>query len=373
VAAPASTAYYGPRFDYDPVTLAPKGLLIEEQRTNLLLRSEEFDNASWTKLNTTITANSSVSPDGTVDADTLVETTATGVHRISQSFTPSATGSFTSSIVGKASTRNWLAIQNDFGSNNTTQLFNLSTGALGTQSGAGGTATIRSLGNGWYRCTLTTTTSTTNAGACNIYVSSGDNINSYAGDGTSGLFIYGAQLEVGAFATSYIPTVASQVTRAVDSASMIGNNFARWYNQTEGTIYAQGIAAAGVDPVFNTQGIVAVSDGTSNNRLRIVRASSQTTQWTSVSGGVITYNTTVGSWPNLAASKVASAYKTNDFSSYQDGGVRITVTSGLPPSGVNLLQIGDQPAGVRQWGGTISRIAYYNRRLANTELTALTN
>jgi hypothetical protein len=184
-----------PRFDYDPITLVCKGLLIEQQSTNLLTYSEQFNDASWVKLNTTIAANSIISPDGTTNADTMVETIASGFHRVSQSFTLSVTGSFTSSIFAKQGERIWLAIQNNFGANNTTQLYNLSTGALGSQSGAGGTATITNVGNGWYRCTLTTVTSTLGAGACNIYVSSGDNLNTYTGDGYSGIYIWGAQLE----------------------------------------------------------------------------------------------------------------------------------------------------------------------------------
>ena len=183
------------RFDHNPTTFESLGLLVEQQSTNLITYSEEFDNAAWVKLNTTIAANSIISPDGTTNADTMVETIASGFHRVSQSFTLSVTGSFTSSIFAKQGERIWLAIQNNFGANNTTQLYNLSTGALGSQSGAGGTATITNVGNGWYRCTLTTVTSTLGAGACNIYVSSGDNLNTYTGDGYSGIYIWGAQLE----------------------------------------------------------------------------------------------------------------------------------------------------------------------------------
>lgn len=72
---------YPPRFDYDPVTLAPRGLLIEEQRTNLLVRSEEFENAAWAKLAATVTANAGVSPDGTADADTLTANSANATLR----------------------------------------------------------------------------------------------------------------------------------------------------------------------------------------------------------------------------------------------------------------------------------------------------
>lgn len=162
-------------------------------RVNLLTYSEQFENAVWTKTNATVTANSTVAPDGNATADTLVETTASGAHSIAQAFTP-AVGTYTTSVYVKASTRTWVFVQNDFGSNNTYQFYNVETGVLGTQSGLGGTATITLVGNGWYRCTLTTTTTTTTAGAVRIYVTTGDGVVSYAGNGTSGIFIWGADL-----------------------------------------------------------------------------------------------------------------------------------------------------------------------------------
>jgi hypothetical protein len=178
---------------------------IWSKRVNLLTKTEQFDDAAWTKTNSSITPNATTAPNGTLTADKLVENTATSIHRVEQTITPTTTGTFTASIAAKAGERIWLVIQNTFGSNNTTQLFNLSTGSLGVQTGAGGTATITSLGDGWYRCTLTTVTTTTNAGNGNFYVSNANNANNYTGDGTSGIYIWGADLRPANQATGLLP------------------------------------------------------------------------------------------------------------------------------------------------------------------------
>lgn len=372
VAAPSSVAYYGPRFDYDPVTLAPKGLLIEEQRTNLLLYSEQFDNAAWGKYNTTITANSVVSPDGVVDADTFTETATTAEHYTSQQTTKAASSvTYTHSVYFKnaSGTRNFGLGITDGTTGGYGALFSTAGSVVSASFAIGSAAgwtfvssSIIPMGNGWYRASLTVTsnTSTRLDGVC--YLVNGTTTN-YAGNGTSGVFIYGAQLEAGAFATSYIPTVASQVTRAADSASMIGNNFARWYNVNEGTVYVDATPAiSGYSP------FVQFDDGTANNRI-LAEGGVDAHEYVAV-GGIVQASIDLGATTANTSAKLAISYKANDFAGSLNAGAVGTDASGSVPT-VTTARISANTSS--SYSNTIKRIAYYNRRLSNTELQGITS
>jgi hypothetical protein len=151
-----------PRFDHDPATGESLGLLIEEQRTNLLLRSEELENTYWNlRTNTNApTANAVTSPTGELNADKITETAATGVHYIARnSVSISVAGSSsTLSVYAKAAERSFIGLQITDGTNYIYCTFDLSTGTAGTPvntgTGSGATASIVNAGNGWYRCIL---------------------------------------------------------------------------------------------------------------------------------------------------------------------------------------------------------------------------
>jgi hypothetical protein len=196
------------------------------------------------------------------------------------------------------------------------------------------------------------------------------------GNGTDGVFIYGGQLEAGAFATSYIPTVASQVTRAADVAVMTGTNFSSWYNATEGTLYGE--YSIPFDSSVSAFPIVAaIADGTFANvittyvqtvndqRVSLVRVGG--VQQASLQNGVsYVYGTT---------SKQVVAYKVNDFA-MSAGGAAVSVdTSGTLPI-VDRMALGNPVStggSLSYLNGTIRRIAFYPRRLANSELQAITS
>ena len=194
------------RFDHNPTTGEGLGLLVEEARTNLVLQSEDLS-TSWTNINTSETTNAATAPDGTTTADKLIEAATTTEHSIRQDSSSQAAGTYTFSIFAKAAERTFLqftatGVLGSFRAN-----FNISTGILGS-SDPELIASIVSYGNGWYKCIVTRTTTATGAlrSQWNIVTSSSAaRVESYAGDGTSGLFLWGAQLETGAFATSYIP------------------------------------------------------------------------------------------------------------------------------------------------------------------------
>ena len=233
-AAPSSTAYYGPRFDYDPVTLLPRGLLVEEARTNLLPFSEQFDNAAWSKQNTTITANSAVAPDGTMTADTLTAAT-TGLFRYVQQ-QPTLTNGVTYTLTAylKYKTARWVWLLGET-TTDAFAVFDVLNGAVGDAS-SGITRSITPVGNGWYRCTATflvgSATATQQVG---IGLSDTNTVSNPPATAGIDAYIWGIQLETGAFATSYIPTIASTVTRSADVATITGSLFSQWYRQAEGT------------------------------------------------------------------------------------------------------------------------------------------
>lgn len=351
-----------PRFDYDPVTLAAKGLLIEEQRTNLLTYSDQFDNAAWVKTSATVTANATTAPDGATTADKLVEDTSTAIHYIDNVAVSVVSGTtYTASFFVKAAGRTTLsAYLIDSGIiANTTSKFNLTTGVVTS----GAQASIIAYGNGWFRCTIYGTMASTTA-RLRIFPNTEA---SYTGDGTSGLYIWGAQLEAGSFATSYIPTTTAQATRAADVAVVTGTNFSSWYNQSEGTLY---VAYAGTSG-NNTRRALSIMDGTPSNVIQIVASNadgslgnyaeiitSGASQAALVSGGYLAGN-----------QFSALAYKTNDIAFSKNGNAVLTDTSAVIPS-VNQLGIGT--AFSQYLNGHIKSLAYWNTRLTNTQLQTIT-
>jgi hypothetical protein len=360
------------RFEHNPVTGESLGLEIEEQRTNLFTYSDDFANAAWTKLNSTITSNTVVAPDGTLTADKLVETTANDVHYVRvNSVAVSNSTAYTMTVYAKAGERTFIALQ-PFGDSRVAY-FNLSNGTVGTISGSPTSTSITSVGNGWYRCSLTASTTTT-AVTPYIYLVSADNTAVYTGDGFSGIYIWGAQLEAGSFATSYIPTVASQVTRSADVADITGTNFSSWYRVDEGTLYAEGMAQPSTS---TTSGLNAATianidvDASQNGLPRLARnVGGQGRYAYYIPSGYQAHFTDLGSWTSSTSGKIAGAYKVNDFAASFNANAVQTDTSGVLLVG-NRINIGRYGSD-GYWNSTIKKIAYYPKRLTNAELVALT-
>lgn len=357
-----SAAVYGPRFDYDPVTLAARGLLIEEQRTNSILYSEQFDNAAWTKTRSSITANTVVAPDGTVTADKLVENTDTNSHLLLplNAITLSTGIAYSYSIYAKAAERSILRLgNNDLGG----VFFDVATGSV-TSVGSGFTGSITSVGNGWYRLNAIQASNSNASGRLVVTLVSTGTTTSYTGDGVSGLYLWGAQLEAGAFATSYIPTVASSVTRSADVASV--NTLSPWFNATEGTVFAE-YDIAGYSS-FNP----VVDIGTDqNNIITMSLNSSIISRLVVVDGAVSQVNITLGVAIANTTYRQANAYKLNDFAATRNGGTVITDTSGTVPA-VTQATLGGTIGLSRSLNGHLRRVAYYPRRLLDAELQTLT-
>ena len=351
---------FPPRFDYDPVTLAPKGLLIEEQRTNLLLRSEEFDNESWTKTGATVTANSTVAPDGATTADTL--TSSVSVDTVTQTVTFTSNGSKSASLFLRAGTAGTTFFQIRDTTASATRGSATITWIAGVPSavaGSGGTIEgVENFGNGWYRVKL----------ICAGVVAANTNqfrIQPDSGTGTGSVIAWGAQLEEGSFATSYIPTAASQVTRTLDVAAITGANFSQWFNAASGTLLTEFTPST----VSGTRTVAAINDNTSNESIHI-RTISADPFFTVTDGGVVQANLDAGSIAAGTTYKIAGAYALNDFAVSINGGSVVAGTSGTLPT-VTQLEMGSL-ASTNFLNGHIRSIKYFPTRLSNTQLQALT-
>jgi hypothetical protein len=352
-----SAAINAARFDHDPVTLACKGLLIEESRTNLVLQSEDFS-TTWSAISATVSVNATTSPNGLVTADKLIVNLLSVTGRLSQNTT--LTGSHTFSAFLKASEWSWAFITPSAAVGGV--WFNLSNGTIGTQQ-SGCVGSIVSYGNGWYRCSVTLT-GTGVASTARVTPTNADNANT-AGDGTSGIFAWGAQLEAGSFPTSYIPTVASTVVRSADVCSITGSDFSGFYNQSEGTVYTESRPAT----VNGTTTTFGLSNGTSNERWlnRFAQNEQVTVTSAGTESGFDALNPVAGT-----LYKAATAGKLNDFAMSINGLAVVTDTN-QPMPVVDRAGIGN-PTGSVAGGGavTIAAIRYYRKRLPNAKLTQLT-
>ena len=188
---------------------------VTDQR-NLISYSEDFGNAYWTKNDTTITSNATTAPNGTNTASYLTENATNNVHRLYQY--NNTIGTLTTSVYVKYNGRQYFGIRlyNTSGTMYALQLFDVLNGTIGTQlvSGLQASSTITNVGNGWYRLTMTLSAQITN-GNLLYFLSNSNTITdtggtTYTGNGTSGVYIWGAQLELGSTATTYQPIIGSQ-------------------------------------------------------------------------------------------------------------------------------------------------------------------
>jgi hypothetical protein len=331
-----------PRLDYLGST-CPK-LLLEPQRTNLMLRSEEFDNASWSKEPSgiasapVVTSNSAISPDGTMDAELIVFNlnggTASGdFSQLSQTATTTISTVYTFSIYAKTS-------------DNSTKTMSLVNGV--------GVATLITITGSWQRFTTTFTTTTTTA---NMRLRLRG-----ASEGTStsaSINLWGAQLEEGTFATSYIPTTTASVTRNADSCSK--SSITSLVGQTEGVIFFDLNTDSRLTDTklfiknAGTTNYVGFSISSTSIRALVVDAS--------VAQATILYTANLGT----GRFKLAFAYKANDFAFYLNGALVDTDTSGTIPTCDTLDFYFNSTNGLR-----INSSALWKTRLSNAELATLT-
>jgi hypothetical protein len=345
---------------------ACQGLLVEEARTNLLTYSTQFDNAAWTKGEATVSANAVAAPDGTTTADKLTENTVNDAHEAYRADVTLANVAHTWSVYAKPAGRTWLAINAYDGSGHNTY-FNLSgAGAVGT-SAAGNTGSITALANGWYRCVVTRTAAATAAGGGGFIIASADNTASYAGDGSSGVYLWGAQLEAGAFVTSPIYTGSASVTRAGDLGIRAATSIMA-YSQSAVTLYAKGTPQF-PDASSTTQSAIGVDDATLDERHLLYRASANPKSVT-VDGGVTQADVDGGAWAVSTEGKIAASIAVNDVAISFSGGAAVTDTSATMPA-VHTIGIGNSVS-LAPFTGHIKQIMVLPRAMTDAELVYLT-
>jgi hypothetical protein len=348
-----------PRLDYSNGTCP--SLLVEPQRTNLLTYSSSFDNAAWTKVQTTTSANVAVSPSGIQDADKLIPNTTSNIHYTFQSISDTI-AAWTFSIYAKADGYNRI-ILNAYNTNFVG--FNLTTGTIESTLGIGVTsANIEDAGNGWYRCSITSTsTSSGVAMTMSVFNSAytNGNVNPiFSGNGTDGVLVWGAQFESGSYPTSYIPTTSASVTRNADVISKTG--ISSLIGQTEGTLYVD------VDFKINSGEVgifTEVTNGTSGQRVLIYY----------IGADILCYaNTGVFSFtqPSNGRLKIAFGYKSGSSVLYINGVLINSSTASLSYSSLSQFNLGCN----YQYGQVTSQpynaAALWKTRLTNTQLAQLT-
>jgi len=364
-----------PRLDYytSGGTAGCPALLVEPSGSNLALQSENFL-TTWAPTNITVTTGTTAAftaPDGTTTAD-LLTASASGSARINQSFTFVSGTTYSYSAFAKAGSGFFgLTMENGGVASGAAVIWNLNTGALAVSGVVGAGYTLQSqgienYGNGWYRCRITVLLGLGAAGNIRANTSDGTMsaaiINSASGNTA---YVWGAQLETGSVATSYIPTTAAAVTRNADVINLSGA-VSGCIGQTEGTIYWEG-AINRFDRVFFT-----LASGTSTTQC--VRL--QTTGAGLIQGVVVagTPQCIIGTLAAITLGqfvKVAFAYKENDFVLYLNGVQQNTDTSGTLPTNLNSVYLLNSN-GTEITDQRCRSAALYTTRLTNAELAALT-
>jgi hypothetical protein len=354
-----TSAVYGgitdnvPRLDYTDSSCP--ALLLEPQRTNSFPHSEYLGQWSANRLDRT--ANNIDSPEGVQNAYKMIQqsgfTTASNIN-----YAGITAGTKTLSIFAKAGTFDHIAL-----SYNGVTYFNLTNGTIGTTA-SGHTAVMTDMGDGWYRCAITKTTTATYTAA---YYFAQNNGTLTTTDTQGYMYAYGAQIEAGSYATSYIPTYGSSVTRVADTG--IINSATDLIGQTEGTLFVE------VDLTkvpFENRRFFAIGDGTASNRIGIGQQSGKSLEAFVVNNGILQ---TIFSQSGTSEQvyKIAIAYKVNDFALYINGSKVGTDTSGSVPSVGNVyLGVSEILPTTTQISDGIKQALLFKTRLTNAELQDLT-
>ena len=362
-----TAAINSPRFEHSASDGESMGVLIESASTNLLVNSADFGGL-WQIMNATKQSGAAIAPDGTLTATAYRENDGAGSKRLLCYYTHSGTD-FTISVYAKLLGNTRRLVLRESQSSGLQTVFDLASGSV-----VSGTGSIKSVGNGWFRCELNGSHSSTNQ-AAGIYLvgassDGSDVITGYTGDGYSGLLLAHPQAENQSWASSYIDTgtSGSTVSRAADSLSIDTSSF---YTGGPFTIISETEGGYGWYPMA-----WALSDETDQNRVYVYRnfsSASDSTDWylEARSSGSSVVAGTIGS--SASAGKLAVSYNTNDVSFCASGGTVTTDTVASLPASASELQIGAHYDGANPLNGHVKRVALYNEALSDTNLQALTS
>ncbi|WP_315809505.1 DUF2612 domain-containing protein [Pseudomonas sp. C9-3] len=338
------------RFDYDPVSLVLRGLLLEEARTNLCINSEAIGAGA----RTAVSSDVGTAPNGASTADLLTETAISGEHYCYDFyFTPSAGSVYTWSVFVKQAVGSRNLLLRVAGRNTAAAVnFNFATQALVKSGPQFSSATVAILKGGWFRVSLVWVAAVATSIDCRIQLANGASTTSYLGDGTSGFYVWGRQLELGDQSSSYIPTGAAAVTRSADVAFV---PISTWFNNLEGTLQANFQAnnpaqSNRVASLFSSAGQMTTID--SNGQCEV--------------GGTFIS-------PAAPGGNAAVAFQAGDIAAAVAG---VITAVGAPPSlpdfpkGLFLGSLDGQSQFLNGW---LKQISYQPARLNNSDLITLTS
>jgi len=360
------------RFDHDPETLESLGLLIEEGRTNLIAYSV-INTANWNNSTSTVTNNTTETkaPDGSNTAFKYVPDNGgigwVSVYNTADVINVISGTEYSYSIWAKPTHSDYTGfrINGDIRDNPGIAISaNFVLSGDGSVSGTYDSASITKYPNGWYRCVATATADATTTEEPGFQTTA-------SGDGTKGFYAWGYQVEAGVFPTSYIPTSAAAVTRAVDTATITGTSFSDFYNQNEGTLVSFS-RTLGVD-LYQTATFEFTSSNV-NAELIGLEVTNSYNRFYVYGGGASAsnYNYSVVSAGTLT--KNALAYKLNDVAGVRDGGTVFNDTSaGIPIPNIDRATIGYNFGYGNQKQQHIDRLLYYPKRLTDAQLQLLTS
>ncbi len=368
-----------PRFDYDPGALSPRGLLIEEQRTNLVPYSTAMGNTSnWHLWQTTLGSNVATAPDGTNTAASITENTTNNTHtnRTENSISVTNGTIYTESVFLKYVSAQYVGIYLA----TTDYIYVIADLVNGTISapGASGSsaataASIQNVGNGWYRVSVSGSFGASgNAVAGICMANSASYVPGTAYTGTSkSVYVWGAQMEAGRVPTSFIPTSASAVTRAADNLSVANP---AWFNASAGSFVVDAMIRAP-----NTQHnarLASFNDGTANNNIVVgLTTASVPRGLITISGTAYNGGGSLSAIAALSAFKAGVAYAAGANLSSANGSADGAGTFGGSslPSGINSLRLGDDTAGTSALNGWLRRFRYWNTALTQPQLNTATS
>jgi hypothetical protein len=363
-----SVASGSPRSHYTP-TGTYAGYLAEGARTNLCLQSEDVA-TTWTNTNSTEVVNAIVAPDGTITADRIIEDAVANLHDVRQNIVMAADTAHTISVFAKADQRTIIRLYaDDSGANSAFAKFDVSAGTIQTAAAVSGTwatpsASVESWGNGWYRCTVSFTTTGAAGARYVLGICDATGAHNYSGDGANGIYIWGAQVEAGAFPSTYIPTTTIAVARNADVLSFPLANI----NQTEGAAFAEvslspdgRTTATGVFLAAASNGYPLYVGGVAVTSIQISDGNTAN----AIKNGLTSLTTGV----RKRASTWGPSYKAVTGDGAAVGSVAAYFDQmGTTPNGFHIATStsGDQPY------GTVKNVRLWNRRLPDTILEQLT-
>tara|TARA_B100000902_G_scaffold335885_1_gene335833 strand:- start:65 stop:2236 length:2172 start_codon:yes stop_codon:yes gene_type:complete len=353
-----------PRLNY-PVYGGCPSLLLEPQRINLIPYSTDFSNAAWTKNEVTVTANSIISPEGITNASLIKESSANSLHWIGDAISVTSGTSYSASVYAKKKERSVLQIvlSTNFLAASYAN-YDLDSGVV-SATGGSVTAKIVQMQNDWYRCILSFTATATNSGTLLLAIQNSTTAArgaAYQGDGSSGLYLYGAQVEAGSYPTSLMPTSGGTFTRNEDIVEHAGLGTTNTFNSSEGVLYGE----LKFDQIVSGN-YIGIDDGTTSNRIIIGAESSEIR----VYSPSFTFN--VNNLPMFDTNKIAFSWQTNLRKLFING-VKLgeSTSTYTGPTGLGQLNF-DSGSASQVFDGEAKAVAVYKTALTDTELANLTS